>query len=208
MMVEIADPNDLRPGDHLKARRWWLDCVPYWHHGVYEGTGRVVDFGSGVWDGATRKTLAEFQDKSSSIHVEKHGRIVLGTGYLFGADNPVQIVARARFLVDASPFPQHYNLIGLNCEHIANWCVVGSYCESHQARFGFHLKANLSIAFLIYISMKQRRGLGISKGDVAFAILLVVLSLLGRWIYDHQIKKFYDWAEPAWKRYRTENGIT
>lgn len=134
-MVAIADPNDFTPGDHLKVRRWWLDLIPYWHHGVYEGAGSVIDFGSGVWDGAARKTLGEFQDKSPSIDIEKHGRATFGTGYLFEADNPDQIVARGRFLVDVSPFPQSYNLIGLNCEHIANWCVVGSYCESHQTRF-------------------------------------------------------------------------
>jgi hypothetical protein len=206
-MVAIADPNDFTPGDHLKVRRWWLGLIPYWHHGVYEGAGTVVDFGSGVWDGATRKTLREFQHQSPSIDIEKHGRATFGTGYLFEADSPDQIVARARFLLDVSPFPQRYSLIGLNCEHIANWCVVGSYCESHQTRFGFHIKAYLGAAFLIYISLKQRRGLQMSKGDVIFAILSVVLGLMAHGVYNQQINKFYGWAEPAWKQYRTENGI-
>jgi hypothetical protein len=44
------------------------------------------------------------------------------------------------------------NLIGLNCEHIANWCAAGGYCESHQTRNGFALKAYFSFFFLLHLS--------------------------------------------------------
>jgi hypothetical protein len=129
----------------------------------------------------------------------QHGRGTLATGYLFPAVEPEEIVARARFLLASSPFPQRYNLIGLNCEHIANWCAAGGYCESHQTRFGFHLKAFLTLSFGIYIARKQRRGRAPSAGDTIFVVLNSLISLLVRRIYNQQIKRFYEWADPAWQ---------
>jgi hypothetical protein len=175
--------------------------LPYAHHGIYEGEGSVIDFGSGSWDGATRKTLSEFQDSSPAVNVVQHGRGTLTTGYLFPSVEPDEIVARAQFLLANSPFPQRYNVIGLNCEHIANWCAAGGYCESHQTRLAFYIKAYLGFAFGIYISLKQRRGRALSTGDLIFAVLSFALSVLVRRTYNQQIKRFYKWANPAWEEW-------
>lgn len=199
IVVEDCDSTTLKVADHLKVMRRHCDVVPYAHHGIYEGGGHVIDFGSGSWDGATRKTLTEFRGKSSAVKVVQHGRGTLATGYLFPAVEPKEIVARARFLVSNSPFPQRYNMIGLNCEHIANWCAAGGYCESHQTRFGFHIKAYLTMSFGVYIALKQRRGRALSVWDRVFVVLSLLLSLLIRRIYNQQIKRFYEWANPAWE---------
>jgi hypothetical protein len=199
IVVEQCDLATLKVGDHLKVMRRRFDVVPYAHHGIYEGDGHVIDFGSGSWDGVTRKTLAEFRGKSLAVKLVQHGRGTLATGYLFPAVEPEEIVARARFLLANSPFPQRYNLIGLNCEHVANWCAAGGYCESHQTRFGFHIKAYLTLSFGIYIAVKQRRGRAPSGWDTAFAVLNLLLSLLVRRIYNQQIKRFYEWANPTWE---------
>ena len=198
-MIEQCDPSTLRPGDHLKVMRRHFGVVPYAHHGIYESDGYVVDFGSGSWDGATRKALTEFQGKNLKVTVVLHGRGTLATGYLFPSVAPEEIVARARFLLAISPFPQRYNLIGLNCEHIANWCAAGGYCESHQTRLGFHIKAYLTLSVGIYISLKQRRGHALSTRDAILVVLNFVISLLVRRIYNQQIKRFYEWANPAWE---------
>jgi Lecithin retinol acyltransferase len=99
IVVERCDLATLKVGDHLKVMRRHCDVVPYAHHGIYEGDGHVIDFGSGSWDGATRKTLAEFRGKSPAVKVVQHGRGTLATGYLFPAVEPEEIVARARFLL-------------------------------------------------------------------------------------------------------------
>ena len=198
-MAYQSDASTLTPGDHLKVMRRRFDVLPYAHHGIYEGDGYVIDFGSGSWEGATRKELTVFQGNSRNVKVVQHGRGTLATGYLFPSVEPAEIVARARFLLANSPFPQRYNLIDLNCEHIANWCAAGGYCESHQTRFGFHIKAYLTLSFGIYIALKQRRDCALSRLDATLLVLNAAISLLVRRIYNQQIKRFYEWANPAWE---------
>jgi HRAS-like suppressor 3 len=41
----MTSEGRFQPGDHLKVRR-----PGYWHHGIYVGDGRVVQFGGSVFD--------------------------------------------------------------------------------------------------------------------------------------------------------------
>lgn len=195
----LADPAQFTPGVHLKAARCRWGVILYAHHGIYEGDGHVIDFGAGSWDRVTRVTLEHFRGQSAAVEVVRHGRATLTTGYLFPAVAPEEIIARAHCLLAQATLPQRYNLIGLNCEHIANWCAAGGYCESHQTRHGFALKAYFSFSFVLYLSGKNRRGIAPSAADTLVGTGSVLLSLLARWIYDREIKRFYEWANPAWQ---------
>jgi lecithin:retinol acyltransferase len=124
-------------GDHLCVRRYFHG-VPYLHHGVWVGGPpghEIVQFGGGEQgrkpDGIGYTSLKEFE-RGEHSELVSHGRYE-GIHWLPEADDREKIVARARWLAEQSPeLPrQSYNLIGHNCEHIANWCVCG-YTESHQ----------------------------------------------------------------------------
>ena len=124
-----------RSGDHLKVRR----PRGYDHHGNYISDDRGIQFGSGITlTGKSRTavsavTLAEFVQGGAAT-VERHGyESMLDTGYHPPADEGWKVVARAEFLLKL----QHrlpYNLIGHNCETIANVCASRNWTESYQVR--------------------------------------------------------------------------
>ena len=62
--------------------------------------------------------LRDFE-RNGPAEVVRHGRIAGISGYLFEADESWKIIARAEFLLKIQP-KLKYNLIGHNCEHIAN----------------------------------------------------------------------------------------
>jgi lecithin:retinol acyltransferase len=113
-----------RSGDHLKVRR----PRGYDHHGIYISDDRVIQFGSGITltdksrTAVSAVTLAEFVQGGTAT-VERHGyESMLDTGYHPPADEGWKVVARAEFLLKL----QHrlpYNLIGHNCEIIADMCA-------------------------------------------------------------------------------------
>jgi hypothetical protein len=203
-MLEPADRRQFRPGDHLTVRRWWQNVIPYSHRGVYEGDGVVIDFGGDATDHVKRVSLAYFQRESPRVEVVEHGRYTLTTGYLPRSVKPQESLGRARCLLGHRVLPQPYNVIGFNCEHIANWCVAGGYCESHQTRQFFAPKARL---------VDGPFGLAVIRipklGQKAFpwVVASFLLSVDVRTTYDREIKRFYEWAEPAWQWYCAENGI-
>jgi hypothetical protein len=117
-----------QPGDHLQVCR-----TGYYHHGIYVSDDRVIQFGSGVTllnkrgTAIDAVTLRDFEQRGTA-GVVRHGyESWLGGGYHPAADEPWKIVARAEFLLKLQPrLP--YNLIGHNCEIIANICASGSWC--------------------------------------------------------------------------------
>jgi hypothetical protein len=200
-MVDLANPSQFKAGDHLKVRRLYKGVIPYAHHGVYEGDGMVIDFGGDAIDRVKRTSLEFFQRTSPRVEVVSHGRYTLTTGYLPAAGSRNEILARARCLIGYRPLPQPYNLVGFNCEHIANWCVAGGYCESHQTRHVFALKARVGLLGYYYVAFKTRRGSNLSSAALPVAILWFAASVLLRCTYEREIKRFYEWAEPAWRAY-------
>ena len=123
-----------RPGDHFQVQRPWL----YFHHGIYISDDRVIQFGNGVrlWDKArtaiSAVRLTDF-DQGDTAEVVRHGYESWFTGHHPAADEGWKVVARAEFLLKLQP-RLLYNLIGHNCEIIANMCASGSWSESYQTR--------------------------------------------------------------------------
>jgi hypothetical protein len=106
----------------------------YFHHGIYVSDDRVIQFGSGVTlrskggVGINEVTLEDFEQGGTAT-VVRHGYESWFTGHHPAADEPWKIVERAEFLLKRQPALK-YNLIGHNCEIIANMCASGSWTES------------------------------------------------------------------------------
>ena len=109
----MADLDDFRPGDVIKARRLGV----FWHFGVYEGGESVIVLLAG--SGIARQALARFANG---------GELRLVDEFAAGRLDRRTTLARARGLVD---LPFRYSLAGNNCEHFARWCATGR-AESRQ----------------------------------------------------------------------------
>jgi hypothetical protein len=136
------------PGTHIQVQRPWL----YFHHGIYISDDRVIQFGSGVrlWDKARTAinavTLEQFE-QGGTARVVRHGYESPFTGHHPAADEGWKVVARAEFLLKLQP-RLRYNLIGQNCEIIANMCASGSWSESYQARRFFGVRLAMDMPFV------------------------------------------------------------
>lgn len=189
--------NDrFQPGDHLKVQRPLL----YSHHGIYVGDDRVIQFGSGIFDKPNAKieavSLKDFE-KGGTAEFVRHGKDSPFTGYHPPADEPWKIIERAEFLLKLQP-KLRYNLIGHNCEIIANMCACGGWTESYQTRTFFGARALMDMAFLVWQSRRNRAKLPV-PGWVKLAVVGGVLVGLGvRYTYNHQIKLFWEEIRDDW----------
>jgi Lecithin retinol acyltransferase len=189
--------NQFSPGAHLQVRRGI-----YYHHGVYISDDRVIQFGSGASlrdKHSTRidaVTLADFEHGGTAV-VVRHGYESWFTGHHPAADEPWKVIARAEFLLKLQPgLP--YNLIGHNCEIIANMCASGSWTESYQVRRGFGVRAYTSAATLLYIAWLGRRKLPQPSWLYAWVIIGSAVSIAARTTYNHGIKKLWDEIREDW----------
>lgn len=94
------------------------------------------------------------REQGGTATVVRHGYDSWFTGWHPPADESWKIVERAEFLLKLQPrLP--YNLIGHNCEIIANMCVSGGWTESYQARRYFTVRAVMDAA----LSLDCRQGM-------------------------------------------------
>jgi Lecithin retinol acyltransferase len=187
-----------QPGDHLQVRR----PKGYYHHGIYVSDDRVIQFGSGVpllSKGETaidEVALGEFERRGRA-EVVRHGYESWFTGHHPAADEPWKIIARAEFLLKLQPgLP--YNLIGHNCEIIANMCASGSWTESYQVRRFFGARAYASVAFMFWLAGRSRANLPRPGWVAPVAILSVALTVATIGTYNHQIRKLWQEIRDDW----------
>jgi Lecithin retinol acyltransferase len=186
------------PGDHLQVRR----RPGYYHHGIYVSEDRVIQFGSGVTlthkdsSSVDAVSLAQFED-GGTVGVVQKGKDSWFTGHHPAADEPWRIVARAEFLLKLQP-KLPYNLIGHNCEIIANMCASGGWTESYQVRRFFGIRAYMNAAFLMWLSARSRAKLPMPAWVAPVAITSVTLSFITIGTYNHQIKRFWDEIKGDW----------
>jgi hypothetical protein len=175
--------------------------IPYTHHGVWIGgePGReIVQFGGGDAgrkpDGVGYTSLDGFE-RGDRAKLVAHGRYE-GIHWLPEADAPEKVVGRARWLADhGTELPrQPYNLIGHNCELVANWCVCG-YTESHQYKRALFAAAYVKAGFYLYVTRRIRRG---TMTPALWAALLP--NLVSTWtihVYNREIKRFWQRVKAA-----------
>jgi hypothetical protein len=184
------------PGDHLQVGRPFL----YNHHGIYVSDGRVIQFGGGIFDEpqATIEavSLADFE-RGGTAEVVRHGRDFTFTGYHPPADEPWKIIDRAEFLLKLRP-KLRYNLIGHNCEHIANMCACGGWTESYQTRTFFGVRAVMDIALMLWITSRTRAKLPIPRWVFPVVVGGLLVSVGVKETYDPQIKLFWDEIRDDW----------
>jgi len=188
-----------QPGDHLQVQRPWL----YFHHGIYVRDDRVIQFGSGISlldKGGTSinaVTLADFE-KGSRAAAVRHGYESWFTGHHPAADEPWKIIERAEFLLKLQP-RLRYNLIGHNCEIIANMCASGSWTESYQVRRFFGVRVAVDMALMLWLGGRER-----AKRSVPGWVLLmvaggVVVGFGVKYTYDDQIRRLWKEIRADWQ---------
>jgi Lecithin retinol acyltransferase len=185
-----------RPGDHLHVRRLGL----YFHHGIYVGDDRVIQFGSvsvvnkhGVTDAVS---LQDFEG-GGTARVVRHGYGSWFTGWHPPADESWKIIQRAEFLLKLQPRLQ-YNLIGHNCEIIANMCVSGGWTESYQARRYFTVRTVIDVPLSFWLASHSRAELPTPRWVSPVVVGGLLLSIGVKVTYDHQIRLFWNEIRDEW----------
>lgn len=200
-LVTSNDMNDrFQQGDHLQVRRPML----YDHHGVYVSDDRVIQFGGGIWDKPhaviSAVSLKEFEHDGTA-RVVRHGRDSWFTGHHPSADARWKIVERAEFLLRLQP-KLRYNVIGYNCEHVANMCVSGGWTESYQIRRIFGVRACAGAAFMFWLARRSRAKLPLSGWVPPYVILSLLVTVVTIGTYNAQIKRFWGEIGPQLARAR------
>lgn len=117
-----------QPGDHFRVSRGL-----YWHHAIYVGNGRLIEFGSGNLGGVVAHVDWQTFSRGSRVELVASGGV------------PAAERAQAKLGMDG------FNLILRNCEHFANWCVRGRWA-SGQVRF---VVATVLAAVLLAVVTKK-----------------------------------------------------
>jgi hypothetical protein len=149
---------------------------------------RVIEFGGGALfrKGETTvrsRSLAQFEDDGRAV-VTHPQRFLGGLG--MGLPPPLapgEIVARAEWLIGRTP-KGRYDFVGSNCEHLANWCVTGTYFESLQARRAFYVSA--MVGFLIQIGHRK-----MNPGVWSRLALIWIATVIGPAIYHRAPYRFW-----------------
>lgn len=186
--VEPDRAGRFESGSHIRVRR----PSGYQHHGIYVSDDRVIQFGGRISDkpAATivAASLAEFEAGGIAEYVQ-HGRHDGFRLWLPRAQPGEKVVERAEWLL-ANCSPGRYNVIGNNCEHMANWCTIGGYSESHQVRTGFGVFAAVELIAILYL-VKRSQTRPVGRG---WYIGLSVISLAGMasmGLYNYHIWRFW-----------------
>jgi Lecithin retinol acyltransferase len=188
-----------QPGDHLQVQRPRL----YYHHGIYVSDDRVIQFGSGVTltnkrtVGINAVPLKDFEQGGTAATV-RHDYGSPFTGWHPPADESWKIVERAEFLLRLQPrLP--YNLIGHNCEVIANMCVSGGWTESYQARRYFTVRVAMDSALLVWMAKRSRAGRPMPRWVRPVVVAATVATVGVRFTYNDQIKRFWKEIRGDWE---------
>jgi hypothetical protein len=188
-----------QPGDHLHVRR----RLGYYHHGIYISDDRVIQFGCGVTlqnkvvMAMDAVSLAEFED-SGTAEMVRHGYESWFTGHHPSADQSWKIVARAEFLLKLQS-RLLYNLVGHNCEIIANMCASGSWTESYQVRRWFGRKAAADAVLLFWLAARSRTERSLPRAANVAIVASVAVGMAAIGTYNSQIGKFWREIRGDWE---------
>jgi hypothetical protein len=196
-----AAPHPFFLGDHLRVWRGY-----FWHHGIYVGEDRIVQFGGGIFDKrhacVEEVCLEEFLRGGRAEVVPEEQKWIgmwgIRTWRLPPALPPDEIVRRARWLADKR-YQGSYNLMGRNCETIALWCMC-NFAESLQRQRFQSVNASVAvITGLIYAYLDGRKRLP-AWAPWTMAAVLAVRSYLLFTYYRHN-KAFYRDVDAYYKQH-------
>ncbi len=187
------------PGTHLRVWR----PPGYYHHGIYINDDRVIQFGSGVNLGNKRDVgintvpLEDFEQGRTAEGV-RHGYVSFPSVWHPPADESWKIIERAEFLLKLQPRTP-YNLIGHNCEIIANMCVTGGWTESYQTRSYFGARLMMDIPLSLWIASRNRMKLPVPRWAFWGVAAGLLSSVAVKQTYDGQIKRFWQEIRADWR---------
>lgn len=189
---QLEQRETIERGDHIRVGR----CC-YWHHGIYVNESRVIQFGGGIGDKYNANidavTLAEFAH-GRAVQVVTHSPRSRIVGPVGPPGVPDEIVHRAEWLLNNHP-PNHYNLVGWNCEHLATFCVNGSR-ESSQVRHVFVVLGSLTLPGAALLTTIRRP----PRWHIYLLWSLMVLTLGSLWAYRHYSERFWRDIEDRWSK--------
>jgi hypothetical protein len=137
-------------------------------------------------------------ERGGTAAVVRHGYESWFTGWHPSADAPWKAVERAEFLMKLQPrLP--YNLIGHNCEVIANMCVTGGWTESYQARRFFAVRAVMDEMVLLWTARRSRAKATLPGWVFPVTTAGALASLGVKFIYDDQIRRFWNEIRNDWR---------
>ena len=112
---------DLYPGCHIRCQ-----VNNFYHHGIYIGDGKVIQFGLpfDVYKSdinpeeisVVESSLSEFSPKSKFIEVYSYSKAEARKKF-----SDTEIIERAKSLLGT----KGYDVLNNNCEHFANFCIFG-----------------------------------------------------------------------------------
>jgi hypothetical protein len=186
-------------GDHLRVRR----RLGYFHHGIYIGDGEVVQFGGRIGDKRQAHigiaSLEAFESRGIAKRAEA-GVIDRWSGLAYTEpDEPKRIVKRALWLVEHYP-PGRYNVLGSNCETIANFCSTGGAPESLQTRGAIYVVRLAVVYPLIFLLLPYLRRRGwltkrqASRAESAVYVVHLIPTAVWFW---HRMR-FIRFLRAAW----------
>jgi hypothetical protein len=184
-----------QPGDHIQVKRRGL----FYHHGIYVSDDRVIQFGSGTnKSGVVDAVPLKDFDPGGTAMVVRHGFSSPISGWHPPTDEPWKVIERAEFLLRLQP-QLPYNLIGHNCEIIANMCASGGWTESYQARQYFGVRAITDAALLFWIASRSRAGRPIPQWVLPAVVAGGLATMVVKSTYDNQIKQFWEEIRSDWR---------
>ena len=145
-------------------------------------------------------SLEEFERGGAAQRVRHGYESLFGTGYHPPADEPWKVIDRAEFMLKLQP-KLPYNLIGHNCEHVANICVSQYWDESYQTRRWFGRKAAADAVLLWWMADRSRASRPLPRWGTLTIVGWVVLGSAAIWTYNHQIKRFWQEIGPQWRHH-------
>jgi hypothetical protein len=162
----------------------------------------VIQFGSGVnlvhkrGVGINAVSLQDFE-QGGTAGVVRHGYESWFSGWHPPADGSWEIVERAEFLLKLQPrLP--YNLLGHNCEIIANMCVSGGWTESYQPRKFFLVRSMIDAALLFWLAGRKHAKLPIPGWVPPVMVIGALASTCAKYTYDDQIRRFWNEIRNDW----------
>ena len=110
----------LKPGDHIAVPFGSLSPNSPWHHGIYVGDRKVIDFsGPSKEDGAiATRSMKEFMGRASFVVV---------VDYDVDTEESRRISIQRATLCMKSGTKVVYNALLFNCEHFATFCKTSRY---------------------------------------------------------------------------------
>jgi hypothetical protein len=194
----------LPPITHLAARRPSRANRPvsFDHHGIYLGAETVFELKKGEGRAVMQLTSVERFAMGQPVSIEEHGGRDRNPFRHFAADRPEIIRDRICRLLAIGDVGR-YDLWGLNCEHVATWCMSGIADSVQVRRRWFQPSAYAGCAVLLGLATASRVGKPV-PAQVLLAIgafstlrmIPVVLAHYGAWQFTSLVER--EQPAPPW----------